>query len=279
MRSVLKLQIYKGELEAIASLQGLSSLSTFEVIGTKLKYLHAETATQIPNLQELVLVENRLTFLPDISNMTKLIWLHVYNNELTLLPPLPKNIVFLFAFNNKLTSLPVTFAELRQLRQCRVFNNRLAALPEDIGGLENLEELLAWNNTFEKLPESIGMLKKLKAADIRNNKLSVLPKNINKNRPTYFSLNGNPICSLGILSGEECKKPCSPDCSPSLLKNEKCDDLIRVYKTTTLFDPQDRGARLVKRARSGSGCFTEACKKDDGACSKERGDPLPFRSD
>ena len=279
MRSVLKLQIYKGELEAIASLKGLSSLLTLEVIGTKLKSLHAETATHIPNLLQLVLIENRLTALPDLSNMTQLTRLHVYSNELTLLPPLPKNIVILFAYNNKLTSLPVTFSGLRQLRQCRLFNNRLAAFPEGIGGLENLEELLAWNNTIEKLPESISHLKKLKAADVRNNKLSVLPEKINEIRLMYFSLNGNPICSLGILSGEKCKKPCSPDCSPSLLHNEKCDDLIRVYKTTTLFDPQDEGARLVKRARSGSGCFTEACKKDDGACSIERGDPLPFRSD
>eukprot|EP00505_MAST-04D_sp_SCG-Rhode-Island_P002047 Stramenopile-MAST_4_protein_2047 len=271
--------IYKGELEAIASLKGLSSLLTLEVIGTKLKSLHAETATHIPNLLQLVLIENRLTALPDLSNMTQLTRLHVYSNELTLLPPLPKNIVILFAYNNKLTSLPVTFSGLRQLRQCRLFNNRLAAFPEGIGGLENLEELLAWNNTIEKLPESISHLKKLKAADVRNNKLSVLPEKINEIRLMYFSLNGNPICSLGILSGEKCKKPCSPDCSPSLLHNEKCDDLIRVYKTTTLFDPQDEGARLVKRARSGSGCFTEACKKDDGACSIERGDPLPFRSD
>lgn len=156
-------------LEALKSPQTATSL---QLAGLGLEALPAEV-TALPNLQQLVLNENRLTSLPEgLSPRLEVLW--VAGNRIARWPaslarcPLRD----LDIGRNNLTEVPAVVWELVSLKTLSLRQNQLATLPRDISRLTALEVLDASKNRLTALPAEIGLLKRLKVLDLSGNPIT-----------------------------------------------------------------------------------------------------------
>ena len=117
-------------------------------------------------LKTLSLGFNKLTSIFDLSQMADLTDLNVNNNQLSLLPNLPLNLISLHLKSNHLTSLPQELSQLSKLIDLDASFNNISALPVEMfttsPGLVNLKGLNLSNNSLKSLDAEISNLPSLK---------------------------------------------------------------------------------------------------------------------
>ena len=165
-----------------------------------------------PNLQELVLDDNRLTFLPEtLSGLANLGRLSLNRNRLTGLPDALRELTNLRDLNlsgNRLTVFPKVLCELTNLWDLSLSGNRLTFFPETLsGGLANLRDLYLDGNRLTFFPEVLCELTNLQNLYLGGNLLTGLPDAfreltnllrlcLNSNRLTFFP---EVLCELTNL--------------------------------------------------------------------------------
>lgn len=144
------------------------------------KYKVATELNQLDNTVEaLVLINKRLTNLPEIVGEHKQLQIVLLNNnKLSTLPTCLMhltNLRFLDLYSNQLTQLPNELGRLTNLKKLNLNYNNLLELPKEIGNLKQLEYLTARNNQLAQIPKELGQLKELKTLILYDNKLTSLP--------------------------------------------------------------------------------------------------------
>jgi len=105
-------------------------------------------------------------YIPEsIGNLTNLISLYIYNNQLTGSIPLEignlTNLAHLNLSHNQLTAVPLEIGNLTNLTSLELYHNQLTAVPPEIGNLTNLERLKLHSNQFSSVSDSICNLTNL----------------------------------------------------------------------------------------------------------------------
>lgn len=113
-----------------ASVQGLESLQSLDVVNNALDRLTENEHIDFPNLQSLSISVNRVKNLPDISTWQAL---------LTLL-----------ADDNSLNEIPPGFVELKSVRNVNFTGNDISRLDEKIGLMESLVTFRIANNPLRE---------------------------------------------------------------------------------------------------------------------------------
>ena len=160
-----------------------------------------ESIGNLESLQELYLMDNKLTTLPEsIGNLISLQKLCLRGNWLWTLPESIGNLKSLQELDlsiNKLTTLPESITKLEALQELDLSENKLTTLPESITKLETLQGLILGDNKLTTLPESITKLKSLQGLNLGDNKLTTIPESIgNLISLQSLSLRGNQLSSL-----------------------------------------------------------------------------------
>jgi hypothetical protein len=202
------------------------------------------------HLVDLIVYNNRLTQLPDLTTNTALRNLRVYNNRLTQLPDLSKNtaLVLLYASGNRLSSWPRSLERLTRLTQLYMQSNRLTNIPALIDRLPRLKFLDVSNNTItarESLAATVAVGGEAAVQSDRNESMLLLGH--------------NPVCAKDGTKGSvvlsekwfvSCQSQCSSTCASSI-----------PWKPAGVFDFLGDGYCDI-------GCNTTTCSFDGGDCLK-----------
>ena len=139
------------------------------------------------NLEEINLSNNDLNYI-DAGLFPGLNKLYISNNDITVLPKLPRLIQHIDASNNKITNLDnLIIGENEYLSFLNVNNNLITEIPPSITKLKSLELLDISNNRLSTLPLNLGELKFLDFLWSFNNPIEYLPDTSNKDlRPVYI---------------------------------------------------------------------------------------------
>ncbi|KAG0719168.1 Leucine-rich repeat-containing protein 57 [Chionoecetes opilio] len=136
---------------------------------------HMETAQKTG---ALVLADRRLTELPDLSALNKVL------RTLDLSA-------------NRLRSLPAAVCDLSSLKHLNLNGNRIDSLPDDIGRLSKLESISVVSNVLSVLPDSVSMLKHLKSVILSDNQLTQFPAQLcGLGQLDVVDLSGNHITAV-----------------------------------------------------------------------------------
>jgi Leucine-rich repeat (LRR) protein len=139
-------------------------LSALPAVAPRLRYLNLDEnpltaldgVAALGELQELRLIGNRLTALPDaLGRLGKLRELYLRGNALAALPP--------------------ALGALDALEVLDLRDNQLAEIPAELGALSQLLHLDLRSNRLDDLPASIGELPHLRKLDLRWNPLRRRP--------------------------------------------------------------------------------------------------------
>jgi Leucine-rich repeat (LRR) protein len=100
--------------------------------------------------------------------------LNTMPKEITQLTELQK----LYLYNNQLSELPNSISKLTKLQELYLGYNQLSELPNSITQLTNLQTLYLNANQLKDLPDNFTQLTNLKTLNLNNNQLSKLQKEI-----------------------------------------------------------------------------------------------------
>src|SRR6185369_10764407 len=90
------------------------------------------------------------------------------------------NLTNLYLYNNLLTSLPSAIGLLTHLVILQLDNNELTYLPPEIGCLTNLKELFLDYNLLQNVPDEIGNLTSLYHLSLYGNRMRMVPPILGK---------------------------------------------------------------------------------------------------
>jgi signal transduction histidine kinase len=140
----------------------------------------------LPNLQMLMLNDNRLSALPaDLGRLSKLSEIELNRNAFV---EFPRELLDLVTLNelelsgNRITELPADITRLISLTELEVRENDLASLPPELGRLAYLEDLEVDYNRIEEVPAAVFNAPVLSVFTAAGNRLRGLPENIGEAR-------------------------------------------------------------------------------------------------
>jgi len=168
-----------------------------------LSALEGDFLGRFPQLRSLQLSGNRLTEVPGLGSLHRLISLDAQHNRLTTLEGVQhlSSLTQLIVNDNALTEVP-GLATLTRLTRLDLRRNQLAAL-DGVQGLTLLTQLDLSDNLLSALPEHIHRLIRLQYLNLSNNQFMLLPAGIDRMVGlTQLELSGNRLSELpGTLSG------------------------------------------------------------------------------
>lgn len=138
--------------------------------------------SNLTNLTQLTLWENEITSIPpEIGNLTKLQSLYLDGNQLTTVPAELshlKDLEILDLDDNNLTEVSFEIGELSSLHTLLLSRNKLTDIPSSVNNASTLSRLYLSDNQLTALPSEIGDLTNLYTLDISNNPLTSWPETI-----------------------------------------------------------------------------------------------------
>ena len=149
----------------------------------KLKHIPKEI-TILKKIESFYLSNNKITEIPDLSDLSNLQRINLYNNRLKILPKEIGNLINLEELdlsNNLLEEIPKEIGNLSNLKELFLQHNLLKEIPQEIGKLSNLHRLFLNGNKLKTIPKEIGSILKFKVLYIRNESM-LLPKEITSNK-------------------------------------------------------------------------------------------------
>ena len=131
-----------------------------------------------------------------INFSTKLIHLHMSNNQLTSIPESIGALTLLRTLDvslNRIESIDAAIGKCIRLRRFDFSKNRVEYLPAEIGNCVLIEEFIACDNLLSYIPQEMLQMFVISVIDVRNNKLTALPTGLCR-LPTITKLlcAGNP---------------------------------------------------------------------------------------
>ncbi|PDW01206.1 leucine-rich repeat domain-containing protein [Candidatus Chloroploca asiatica] len=155
---------------------GENYVSQISLSNNRLKGAIPPEFSQLSKLNYLFLSNNQITGLPEnLGNLIQLAQLMISRNQLTTLPESIgqlNRMTFLWVDNNQLTSVPASIGTLSQLDWMDLSGNRLTSLPATLGSLSELRGLYLNNNELASLPTELGNLDNLDTLHLHNNPLT-----------------------------------------------------------------------------------------------------------
>ncbi|MFX0071905.1 MAG: leucine-rich repeat domain-containing protein [Candidatus Hermodarchaeota archaeon] len=118
-----------------------------------------------------------------IGNLSKLRYLNLSCNDLTLLPESMESLSRLRYLDlgwNEFTTIPNFLAKVNSIRYLRLDldHNEIETIPKFVKKLKQLKYLNLKSNKIKKIPISIGLLKNLEVLDLRENEIETIPYSI-----------------------------------------------------------------------------------------------------
>jgi len=210
-------------------------------------------------VDNIVLQDNRINYMPDISGITKLKYLDLAENKLDHLPDLTKfpSLRSLIVDRNQIKVAPDlsgndslieinftsnqldTLSDLSQMKQLKVLSvqyNNLKYMP-NLEKLTSLEFLNAWKNQLVELP-SLNALTKLKYVNVSYNALSTVPSLGSKPFLDTLYLNDNKISVLTDFLKCTALKKVRLYNNPLTFKEIQKITTVPKYDTIFKFNPQ-----------------------------------------
>lgn len=150
-------------------------------------------------LTRILLDDNQLSTLPDLSALTNLRTLQVKRNQLNALPDLSNNklLLQLYVESNELTELP-TLDSLTRLGAINVSKNQLTSLPR-LDSVTSLTELVLSNNEVSSV-QSLQNLPLLTTLHVNGNNLTTLPEVGTDNKITSIDISENQFSEVPDFS-------------------------------------------------------------------------------
>lgn len=123
-------------------------------------------------------------------------WLPENINELT-------NLVGLSVYNNQISSLPASLYTMSRLTHLEINNNTITSISEDISNLTNLIWLHIGDNPIELLPLSVRTMPEVRSLRLSNLWITAIPDVLwNSTKLTDLELDNNAITVLGSWVGK-----------------------------------------------------------------------------
>ncbi|CAF1219125.1 unnamed protein product [Rotaria sordida] len=155
-------------------LSNLRQLTSLQITDAPIVKMTEQLGT-LSNLNSLFLYNSSLTHLPNLSGISRLIFLSIGHNRLSHLDG-PNSVQHLYLGDNAFTEIPAWFTQA-SLRILDMNNNPLEKMLA-ITSLVNLERLYLSNTSLSFIPTAIDRLQKLEYLILSNNKLFYLPTNM-----------------------------------------------------------------------------------------------------
>lgn len=184
----------------IASVEGIEYFENAVELNLSRNLIsHIEAFPVNEAMTRMVLDDNQLVTLPDISVLSRVKTFTVRRNNLVSLPDVSANkkITQLYVESNQLTALP-DLSELKELWVLNASNNQLRHLP-DLDSLKKLSELVVANNQLQELP-SLRRQSSLTLLNVAGNKLRALPEVAENNLVETIRMERNEFRQLPDFS-------------------------------------------------------------------------------
>lgn len=166
-------------------------------------YIYHKEVLKLVNLEELTIEEHdndNIDILKNITNLKKLNFLSITNNNLTELPnELFKldTLITLKLFLPKVEKIDKRIGDLVNLTKLTINAPKLKTVPKEIGKLIHLVDLCIANTKIKKLPIEIFNLKELNEVLMTHNKFKFIPKEIgNLLNLQFLYLDANELVEL-----------------------------------------------------------------------------------
>ncbi|XP_047474556.1 leucine-rich repeat-containing protein 57-like [Penaeus chinensis] len=158
---------------------------------------HMETAQKTG---ALVLSNRKLTEIPDLSSMSKVLrTLDLSTNKLTSVPPSVSSLSNLKHLNlngNKIGSIPEDIGSLTKLESLSLVSNHITSLPASMSNLKHLKSVIISDNHMKEFPVVLCGLPQLDVLDISGNKITEVPDGIEDLQAVEVNLNMNQVSSI-----------------------------------------------------------------------------------
>lgn len=187
----------------IEDLTGINSFLNLRSLRSSYNELVTMDFTSLVNLDFVLLIDNNISSLIGLENLTNLEILNVDNNNLTILDATSNtNLTTLLCGLNDLTSLNVV--GLSNLEEFRTNSNNLTTL--DLSGLTGLERFSAGNNQLDEIDLSESPL--IETVWIPNNNLTHIDLSFATRLKSLYAKN-NLLVSLNIKNGKDMEEDLS----------------------------------------------------------------------
>ena len=175
-----------------------SSIKSFIFCGSNLTHIPKDII-KFKNLNILILDNNKLKEVPDLSELSELTVFSAQGNGMYKFPPICNctKLQVVNLENNNVKCVPETITKLTLLYYLDIHNNQIDRLPYNIGNLSKLKTLNVSHNSLIKLPHSIGKLLLLTDLNISSNIINEIPHTLcNLTMLTDLNISNNMIYKL-----------------------------------------------------------------------------------
>lgn len=196
-----ELDLYMNQIDHVPSdgFKKNSKLKRLDLSFNDIRELKGFPSNNLPNLEELYLIGNKIRVVSDLQSMPKLVMLELGDNRLRVIENLDRlpSLQGLWLGRNKITRIE-GLQKLTKLRRLSIQSNRITCI-EGLEHLEHLEELYLSHNGITSM-QGIQSLKNIQVLDLGVNFIEHIECIENLSKLREFWMNGNKLSSFDELN-------------------------------------------------------------------------------